>query len=425
MKLNINNSKEEIIMSSIVADLFRAKMNTLKDPRMKKESEPDHAYPTGFLTFDYINGTVVHVKKDDMQFSYNSIGIVDGSMVTVIGRSSSGKTTWCVQTAGNIIRPFKSSCIWMDSVEGGIVDTRAQSLLKLYGKDFEDRWIPRNTGVTAENFYQRIKYVHDLKLEAEDKITYDTGTYTQDGEKIYKMEPSVYILDSLAMLTPGKLTEEEELSGQMSVTSSAKMNTMVFKRIIPMLKAANIILFVVNHITEDVQITPFSRTQGQLSYLKPGERLGGGRAAIYVTNLLVRLDDHSKMKSDEGLGIDGSLVDFTLLKSRTAAVGQKTTLVFNYNVGFDPDLSLYYFLKSRKLINGAGIGLYIGDRNDLKFSQKNLKTKLQENEEFRNVFVQYCLQELQTLIHDPIKEEQNNTFDITSSILSLINESVA
>lgn len=425
MKLNINNSKEEIIMSSIVADLFRAKMNTLKDPRMKKESEPDHAYPTGFLTFDYINGTVVHVKKDDMQFSYNSIGIVDGSMVTVIGRSSSGKTTWCVQTAGNIIRPFKSSCIWMDSVEGGIVDTRAQSLLKLYGKDFEDRWIPRNTGVTAENFYQRIKYVHDLKLEAEDKITYDTGTYTQDGEKIYKMEPSVYILDSLAMLTPGKLTEEEELSGQMSVTSSAKMNTMVFKRIIPMLKAANIILFVVNHITEDVQITPFSRTQGQLSYLKPGERLGGGRAAIYVTNLLVRLDDHSKMKSDEGLGIDGSLVDFTLLKSRTAAVGQKTTLVFNYNVGFDPDLSLYYFLKSRKLINGAGIGLYIGDRNDLKFSQKNLKTKLQENEEFRNVFVQYCLQELQTLIHDPIKEEQNNTFDITASILSQINESVA
>ena len=412
-------------MSSIVADLFRAKMNTLKDPRMKKESEPDHAYPTGFLTFDYINGTVVHVKKDDMQFSYNSIGIVDGSMVTVIGRSSSGKTTWCVQTAGNIIRPFKSSCIWMDSVEGGIVDTRAQSLLKLYGKDFEDRWIPRNTGVTAENFYQRIKYVHDLKLEAEDKITYDTGTYTQDGEKIYKMEPSVYILDSLAMLTPGKLTEEEELSGQMSVTSSAKMNTMVFKRIIPMLKAANIILFVVNHITEDVQITPFSRTQGQLSYLKPGERLGGGRAAIYVTNLLIRLDDHSKMKSDEGLGIDGSLVDFTLLKSRTAAVGQKITLVFNYNVGFDPDLSLYYFLKSRKLINGAGIGLYIGDRNDLKFSQKNLKTKLQENEEFRNVFVQYCLQELQTLIHDPIKEEQNNTFDITSSILSLINESVA
>lgn len=412
-------------MSSLVADLFRSKMNTLKDPRMKKEAEPDYSYPTGFLTFDFMNGTVVHVKKDDMQFSYNSIGIVDGSMVTVIGRSSSGKTTWCVQCAGNIIRPYKSSCIWMDSVEGGIVDTRAQALLKMCGEEFKDRWIPRNTGVTAENFYQRIKYVHDLKLESADQITYDTGTYTPDGEKIYKMEPSVYILDSLAMLAPGKLTEEEELSGQMSVTSAAKTNTTVFKRIIPMLKAANIILFVINHITEDVQINAFARTQGQLSYLKPGERLGGGRAAIYVTNLLVRLDDHSKLKADEGLGIDGTLVDFTLLKSRTAAVGQKTTLVFNYNGGFDPDLSLYYFLKTRKLINGAGIGLYIGDRNDLKFSQKNFKNKLQTNEEFRNVFMQYCLQELQSLIHDPMAQEVENTFDITAALLSQINIAAA
>lgn len=412
-------------MSSLVADLFRSKMNTLKDPRMKKEAEPDYSYPTGFLTFDFMNGTVVHVKKDDMQFSYNSIGIVDGSMVTVIGRSSSGKTTWCVQCAGNIIRQYKSSCIWMDSVEGGIVDTRAQALLKMYGEEFKDRWIPRNTGVTAENFYQRIKYVHDLKLESADQITYDTGTYTPDGEKIYKMEPSVYILDSLAMLAPGKLTEEEELSGQMSVTSAAKTNTTVFKRIIPMLKAANIILFVINHITEDVQINAFAKTQGQLSYLKPGERLGGGRAAIYVTNLLVRLDDHSKLKADEGLGIDGTLVDFTLLKSRTAAVGQKTTLVFNYSVGFDQDLSLYYFLKTRKLINGAGIGLYIGDRNDLKFSQKNFKNKLQTNEEFRKVFMQYCLQELQSLIHDPMAQEVENTFDITAALLSQINAEAA
>lgn len=408
-------------MSSLVADLFRSKMNTLKDPRMKKEAEPDYSYPTGFLTFDFMNGTVVHVKKDDMQFSYNSIGIVDGSMVTVIGRSSSGKTTWCVQCAGNIIRQYKSSCIWMDSVEGGIVDTRAQALLKMYGEEFKDRWIPRNTGVTAENFYQRIKYIHDLKLESADQITLDTGTYTPDGEKIYKMEPSVYILDSLAMLAPGKLTEEEELSGQMSVTSAAKTNTTVFKRIIPMLKAANIILFVINHITEEVQINAFAKTQGQLSYLKPGERLGGGRATIYVTNLLVRLDDHSKLKADEGLGIDGTLVDFTLLKSRTAAVGQKTTLVFNYSVGFDQDLSLYYFLKTRKLINGAGIGLYIGDRNDLKFSQKNFKNKLQTNEEFRKVFMQYCLQELQSLIRDPMTQEVESTFDITAALLSQIN----
>lgn len=408
--------------TSLVGDLFRKKMKTIKDPRMSRESEPDYAYPTGFLTFDFMNGTVIHVKKDGMQFTYNSIGIVDGSMVTVIGRSSSGKTTWCVQTAGHIIRQYKSSCVWMDSVEGGIVDVRAQLLLKLYGEDFKDRWIPRNTGVTAENFYERIKYIHDIKLEQADDITHDTGAYTASGERIYKMEPSVYILDSLAMLTPDKYTEEEELSGQMSVTAAAKVNTTVFKRIIPLLKAANIILFVVNHITEDVNITPFARSQSQLSYLKPGERLGGGRAAIYVTNLLVRLDDHSKMKADEGLAIDGSLVDFTLLKSRTSAVGQKTTLVFNYKTGFDAELSLYYFLKTRKLINGAGVGLYIGDRNDLKFSQKQFKSKLRDNPEFREVFIHYVLEELQKTIYDPGVDETeiDEGMDITTMILNSV-----
>jgi hypothetical protein len=213
----------------------------------------------------------------------------------------------------------------------------------------------------------------------------------------------------------------------MSVTAAAKVNTTVFKRIIPMLKTANIILFVVNHITEQVDITPFSHAQGQLSYLKPGERLGGGRAVIYVTNLLVRLDDHSKMKADEGFGIDGTLVDFTLLKSRTSAVGQKATLVFNYSQGFDPELTLLYFMKSRKKINGAGVGMYFGDRNDLKFSQKQFKDKLKNNPEFRKVFMEALLPELQSLIYDPGIEEEANTdnFDITTEILGIMQGGMA
>ena len=60
-------------MTSLVGDLFRKKMKTIKDPRMSKESEPDYAYPTGFLTFDFMNGLVVHVQIVDILFTYNSI----------------------------------------------------------------------------------------------------------------------------------------------------------------------------------------------------------------------------------------------------------------------------------------------------------------------------------------------------------------
>lgn len=415
-------------MSITLANLYRETVSKLKNDKLKSEKEPDVAYPTGFLTFDYMNGNVVHVKRDGMDFQYDSVGIIDGSMVYAIGRSGCGKTTLLVQWAGNIIRPFKSSCIYYDNVEGGITDTRKIQLLKMTGDQMEERLIERNTGVNAENVYERVKIIHDLKMENRNSFEYDTGKYDSNGSRIIKFEPTVYLLDSLAMLTPEKYTDEEELSGQMSVTAAAKVNTTVFKRIIPMLKEANIIFMVVNHITESVEINPYAKSQGQLSYLKPGERLGGGRAVIYVANLLIRLDDHTKMKADEGLGIDGTLVDVTLLKSRTAASGSKVTLVFDYATGFDSELSLFYFLKQMKLVKGAGAFLYFGDRDDLKFAQKNFKMKLRTEPEFRETVMSVAIPALRSLINDSYVEPNTDSieeFDLSAAILDSINSQQA
>lgn len=413
-------------MSLSLSELYRKAMNKGKDiDKLDTEAQPDVAYPTGFLTFDYLNGNVIHVKNDHMDFKYDSVGVIDGSMVYAIGRSGCGKTTLLFQMAGNIIRPYESSCIYYDNAEGGITDTRKRQLLKFHGDEISKRLIERNTGITAESVYERVKVIHDLKMENKDSFTYDTGKYDYDGNKIYKFEPTIYLLDSLAMLTPEKYTEEEELSGQMSVTAAAKVNTTVFKRIVPMLKSANIIFMVVNHITESVDINPYAKQQGQLSYLKPNERLGGGRAAIYVANLLIRLDDHSKMKDSEGLGINGSLVDVTLLKSRTAAAGSSITLVFDYANGFDPDLSLYYFLKQQKLVNGAGAFLYFGERSDLKFAQKNFKSKLRTDPEFRQVVMEIAIPALRELINDAerVHDDEIDDFDLSTAILNSINSS--
>ena len=403
-------------MAVTLASLFRGKR---KD---EKEAEADIAYPTGFLTFDYLNGSTVHVKSNDMDFTYDSVGIIDGSMVYAIGRSGCGKTTLLLQWAGNIIRPFKQSAIYYDNIEGGVTDSRKFKLLKMDNNYIEDHLIERNTGISAENLYERVKVIHDLKLENREEFEYDTGKYDADGNKIIKFVPTVYILDSLAMLTPEKYTEEEELSGQMSVTAAAKMNTTVFKRIIPLLKKANIIFMVVNHITEDVKINPYQSSQGQLSYLKPGERLGGGRAVIYVANLLIRLDDHSKMDEKDGFGINGCLVDVTLLKSRTASAGSKVTLVFDYSNGFDPELSLLYFLKQNKLVNGAGAYLYIGDRSDLKFSQKKFKQKLRTDLDFRQVVMEAAVAPLRAMLKDNDQTDDSfDSFDLSQDIMSMMN----
>lgn len=258
---------------SILVDRFRASVSKLKDFRMKSESEFAVSYPTGFLNFDFVNGTVVHVKTDSLDVRYYSVGIQDGSMVMIIGRSGCGKTTWAMQTAANIVRRFPTSAIFHDDIEGGITDTRKETLTKFYGEELKAKYISRGTGITAENFYERVKMIHDEKIENRSDYEYDTGLFDTSGNRIFKLEPTVYILDSLALLMPDKLTDEEELSGSMSATAMAKVNASVFKRITAMLKAANIILMVINHINQKIEINPMMRSKSQVSYLKQGETL--------------------------------------------------------------------------------------------------------------------------------------------------------
>lgn len=410
-------------MAGILSQRFRETVAKHKDPRMKDESESSVAYSTGFLNFDFMNGTVVHVQNKDKDFKYYSVGIQDGCLVMLIGRSGCGKTTWAVQSAANIIRPFPTACIFHDDIEGGLTEYRKEILTGMHGDELAQRYISRNTGITAENFYERLKMIHDLKINNISDYEYDTGCYDIHGEKIYKLIPTVYILDSVALLMPEKFTEEEELSGSMSATAAAKTNSMSFKRIIPMLKAANIILLMINHINKKIDINPMQRTKSQVSYLKQDESLPGGNTIVYLTNLLLRFDDNTKLKEDEAFGIAGNMVDIGLVKSRNNRAGKTCTLVFDQNKGFDPELSLFVMLKNAKRINGAGAYLYIGNRSDIKFSQKVFKEKLRENPELRQIFINEVMAMLKEDLDKDTIEESGSAFDFSlgNDILSQIN----
>ena len=408
---------------SLLAKNFREKVSKSKDYKMKVETEFSVGYSTGFLGFDFTNGTVVHTESDNNKFEYYSVGIVDGSMNMVIGRSGCGKTTWCTQSAANIIRPFKTSCIFHDDIEGGIIKSRTEMLTKLNGEELSKRYITRNTGITAENFYERVKMIYDLKMEDRESYSYDTGLYDFEGNRVFKLEPTVYILDSLALLMPEKYTEEDDLSGQMSATAAAKTNAMIFKRVIPMLKSANIILFIINHINQKVDINPMMKSKSQVSYLKQSETLPGGNAPIYLSNNLIRFDDHTKLSATDGFGINGTLVDITLVKSRTSGSGKSVTLVYDQNKGFDEELSLLHLLKTHKRINGAGAFLYIGDRSDHKFSQKKFKEKLRTTPEFRQIFMDEVKSVLVGIINNStiVNDEEYEEIDLSSDIMNDMN----
>lgn len=408
-----------------LANKFRESVSKLKDYKMKQEAQVTVQYSTGFLNFDFMNGTVINVRSETKNFDYYSVGIADGSMCMFIGRSGSGKTTFAMQIAGNIVNQYKTSMVFHDDIEGGISSTRKQMLLGFNDEEYNDKYICRDTGITAENFYERVRMIYELKLENRGEFEYDTRLFDQSGNRIYKLEPTIYILDSIALLMPEQYTEEEKLSGQMSSTSAAKTNSMVFKRIIPMLKSANIILIMINHINESINLNPFSHKKSKVSYLKPEETLPGGNTIVYLSNLLIRFDDNLKLKAEETFGISGAMVDLTLVKSRNGKAGTSCTIVLDQDRGFDPELSMFVTIKDAGLVGGAGAYLYLKNLPDTKFSQKEFKKKLYNDEEFCKAFISICSEYLKRNLEEnnrqDIVEYQNNSSNIRNSILNQIN----
>lgn len=412
---------------SLLVKSFREKITKEKDVRKKDEAKPMTCYSTGFLGFDMRNGSIQYGKRNGETYKYISAGIVDGTCNIVIGGTGTGKTTWVLQTSGNIIRPFENSSIFLDDAEASSASNvnRMQQLLGIQDQEeYRNKVITRNVGINAENLYERIIMIHDMKLSDPDKYLYDTGHYDMFGDKIFKFQPTVYILDSLMQLMPENVTEEEELSGQMSNTSTAKTNTTIFRRIIPKLKEANIIMFVINHILEDVNISIFKK-KPDVPYLKVGERLPGGKTIPYLANNVIRFDASSKLKADDGFNIDGNIISISFNKSRTNKAGQSINLVFDQERGFDYDLSLFLLLKENKRLKGAGAYLYLEELPNVKFAQKQFKQKLAENVELQNAFNKELSQILLKMVSQGCVEENTEKSVVSKNLFNLMNEEIA
>ena len=337
--------------------LFRNKISKSKSNNIL-EAGFDVLYPSGFLTLDYLNGCIINVKSDSINMNYDSVGIMDGSSNLFIARSGAGKSTLVVQIIGNLLRQFPDSVAYIDDIEGSLPISRKEFLLGLPEEELRNRVFMRNSGITTENVYDQIRTIYDIKMENKSQYEYDTGKYDIYGNRIYKLIPTFYFIDSLALLMPNDVMEDDDIGSNMTGSSVAKQNTALIKKISQLLKAANIILFTINHILDDIQLGFIPKPQ-QIAGLKQGERIPGGRTMLYLANNMFRLDEKSVLKEAEGYGVNGSVVDITIVKSRTNASRRSVPLIFDKSNGaFDNVLSILHFLKTEGLIQGAGKSLY-------------------------------------------------------------------
>ena len=375
-----------------LVDKFTDAMNKSKIKGASSEVTFDVAYSTGFTQLDMLNGQRIYVHNDELglHFSYISGGLLDGSTNSFIGKSGVGKSTITLQVASAIILPFIRSGydaqLFIDDIEKSLNQARREFLLDMTQEEINKYVKIRTEGITTESLYERINFIANEKLDHKADYTYDTGKYDPYGNRIFKLVPTVYCIDSLAMLMPEDVLDKDDLGTNATGMATAKVNTMLFKKITQLCTSANIILLNINHILPKPQLG-FIPELPDVDGLKVDERMAGARTTVYISNNIFRLDNGATLKEDKDYGIDGKIVKVTLIKSRTNATRRSVNLIFNKSIGkYDNDLSNLHLLKENGKLNGIGNNIRLDSCPDVKFSLKNFKSVLETSEELQEGF---------------------------------------
>jgi RecA/RadA recombinase len=374
-------------MSNInLTDMFR---NTIEKEKLGEEILHVPAHPTGIDLFDYRNGRI--------EMGVHKLGVDGGKIVTIIGKSGVGKSTAAIQMAAKVVEPFENGQIIHLDYERATTPARFQQVTRWTKDLMKRKYISLSRGIYSETLYKMVKATAKLKVENFESLKIDTGEKDDNGKPIYMLPPTVVLVDSWATMVPKDIAEEEELSGSMAASAIAKANNAIVKRIMGALEEANIVLFIVNHITQKIEIGPV-KTQAQLNFLKQDESIPGGTSCVYLANTLLKLQASSKLDPEKDFGIKGFKSIGELIKSRSNEAGNKFTLVYSQSEGYHNVLTNFQLLKDLGYLKGNGRAYYYDAAPDEKFTQKNFVEKYRSSETLRTAFDNLVKEELEKFL---------------------------
>lgn len=353
------------------------------------------AYKTGFPVLDYKMGFNVNVfdEKGKLASTYPAIGITTGSIVTIIGKTHVGKSSFAIQVASNIVRPFKSGTVIHCDLEGGTNMTRISTLSKFSPQELQDKYILRQSGSSIEEIKMMIAKLYTEKTSDPDKYTYKTGKLDEFGKEIITYEPTCIIIDSVPSLSTyinentkeGKKTLEEISTQTDKMRITAEIGRFLSESM-QMMKAANIILFLINHIKSkpSMGVPQAPEIRG----MKQDETMPCGKALQYYSNTMIRLTSIGAEKyTPEEHGFDGFGVQALFIKNRSNADGIIAPLVFDKARGYDSLYSSIMYAKDMELLGGNKNGYYFISNKDAKLNLQMLEMNLQRIE----VYTKLCI----------------------------------
>lgn len=362
-------------------------------------------YSSGIDIIDYANGSL-----EDNNEDYR-IGFDGGSIIGIIGKSGSGKSSAGLEIAYSMVKDYEEGqIIHLDYERASKTDSRIKTISGWDDNTLKKKYKKLSRDIYSETIYKLVKGINKIKNDPTnyEKIKIDSGKVDSEGNPIYVLPPTVILIDSWAVVIPKDINEEEELSGSMSASSIAKTNNSIIKRLTGAIEKGNITLIIVNHITKKIDINQFSKTQPDINYLKPDESIPGGSSMLYLCNNILRLTTSSKLDKDSTYGVKGFMVKGEFVKSRSSEAGVPFEMVFEQSTGFDNVLTNLANFKSLNLLKGSPRAYYLEDCPDIKFTLKTFKDKYYENEELRNVVDRMVKENYSELIKTRNKTRLNN-----------------
>lgn len=348
------------------------------------------SYKTGFPVLDYYLGYKVNVydENDNIIETYPCIGITAGSYALFAGKPSSSKTTTAVQIAANIVRDFECGTVLHFDIEQAMNYTRIQALTKFKMSEMDEKYVLKQGNTSIDEIYNSIMEIYFEKTKNPDLYMYNTGKKNEFGKEIRIFQPTVVILDSIAAISmhynendKNDIKTISQLEGNTYANRLARDISQFFTKLLPRLRAANIILLAINQVKDKIDIGVV-KSSAEFMYMKQNETVPGGWAPKFYAHIFLKFIAEGSSKfteDDEGFGGFGVTID--ILKSRTNQAGRSCHLIYDKVHGIDSIRSTLRFAKDNGLLNGNKNKSWFGDDKENSFSMVNVHQEFKERPE--------------------------------------------
>lgn len=336
-------------------------------------------------------------------------------------------TTLASQIAANIIMRYGGNVIHFDC-ENRFDMSRCEIITKLPSRYFRstdglpEQYMIRGGRVGLDVIQEMIAKIYFEKMRQKDKLLFNADYYDEFKQPIRVFQPTVIIIDSLATVLSETFNPEstkdasdaEKMRSNTDGARDAKTLRGFLKDILPLCKEANIIIYGINHINQNMGMNSFLPVAKQQNFLKQDESIPGGRSLIYSAQNIIKLVARtSDSFSEDTDGFNGYVVMIEPVKSSSNQSGNNSKgisfeLVFSQKTGFDSLRSLILYGRDEGLILGNKPKMKFKDDDSFTFNWKNLYTEVQNHPIYENVF-KYVVPTLEK--HLSFIDPSERTFD--------------